>query len=171
MSKTRALLAIALLLALGGCGSRAAVKTKHAPQWPQWTVQSFGVSLRHPPGWQVAAGYLQRMQGKDGYVALNALQGSGLTPKSAALSQAEQALSPFGANAKLRAMRIGGQSGYLILPAHGQAKGAESDAEAIVLYPKPQMISNVPYRYLIVTSTAKDLLPIVRTLVFLHGKR
>ncbi len=171
MSKPRALLAIALLLALGGCGSRTAHQPKHAPQWPEWSVPSFGVSLRHPPGWQVATGYLERLQGMDGYVALNALQGSGLTPRAAALSQAQQTLSPFGANPQLRAMRIGGQSGYLILPAQGQAKGAQADAEAIVLYPTPQMISGVPYRYLIVMSTARDLLPIVRTLVFLHHKK
>lgn len=165
MLKMRALFGLLLLLALGGCGASVAVKQKPVPQLPVWTVQSFGVSLRHPPGWKPAAGYLQRLQGKNGYVALNALQGSGLTPRAAAQLQAHQALSPFGTKPELRSMRIDGQPAYVIWPSQGQ-----TDAAVVVLYPKPQTISGVPYRYLIVTSTTKDLLPIVRSLLFLHRK-
>ena len=166
MPKTRVLLAFAVLLALGGCGSHAVSKKGHVPPWPAWTVPSFGVTLRHPKGWQPAAGYLERLQGKDGYVALNALQGSGLTPQAAAKSQAQQPLSAFGPNPVLKAMKVDGQPGYLIMPSQARTGGQVNEAEAIVLYPKPETISGVPYRYLVITSTPKDILPIVRSLRF-----
>ncbi len=165
MSRTRGLLAFLLLLALGGCGTTAAVKQHKAPRLPVWTVASFGVSLQHPAGWQAASGYLERLQGKTGYVSLNALQGSGLKPRAAAESQAHQALNSFGSDPALKAVQVDGQPAYVILPS-----GSQTEAAAVILYPKPQEISGVPYRYLIVTSLAKDIMPIVQSLHFLGKK-
>ncbi len=165
MHRARGILVLALLLALGGCGAKVAVKQKPAPHLPVWTVVSFGVSLQHPSGWQIAPGYLERLQGKDGYVALSALQGTGLVPRAAAESQAHQTLNPFGSAPSMKAIQVDGQPGYVILPSGGQ-----TDAAAVVLYPKPQTISGVPYRYLIVLSTRKDIMPIVQSLQFLGKK-
>ena len=165
MSRTRGLLALLLLLALGGCGTAAPSKHARSPHLPVWTVASFGVSLQHPAGWHVAAGYLERLQGKTGYVSLSALQGSGLTPRAAAESQAHQALNSFGSAPTLKALKVDGQQAFVIQPSSGG-----TEAAAVVLYPKPQEISGVPYRYLIVTSTAKDIMPIVQTLRFLGKK-
>jgi hypothetical protein len=165
MAKTRVLPALVLVALLGGCGSHGGSPKAQGTAQSTWTSKSFGIALQHPAGWKPAAGYLARLQGRSGFVALNALQGSGLTPRSAAQSQAQQALQPFGAHPRLQSMHVDGQPAYVILPS-GAAPSAQ--AEAVVLYPKPQTISGVPYRYLVVTSTSKDILPIVRSIRFVR---
>ena len=167
MRKAGVALALLAPLLLSACGGPAVATRRHsAPPLPVWTVTAYGVALRHPVGWKPAAGYLERIEGKGGYVAVNALQGSGLTPRAAALGQAAQSLAPFGPNPVLRRTAVDGQPGYVIWPAAGQAGDV---AEAVVLYPKPQTISGVAYRYLIVTSTPQEILPILRGLRFLGG--
>lgn len=166
MKKAPVLAAILSLVAVGGCGVGGGAHHASAPKWPVWTVATFGVSLGHPAGWKAAPGYLKRLQGKSGYVSLNALQGTGLDPRAAAQAQAGQALSPFGAHPQLRAVTVDGQPGYVIMPS-----GGIREAEAVVLYPTAQTISGVPYRYLIVTAPAAQIMPIVRSVRFLPGKK
>ncbi len=167
MRKAAVALALLAPLVLSACGGPAVATRKHhgLPR-PVWTLPAYGVALRHPVGWKPAAGYLERIEGKGGYVAVNALQGSGLTPRAAALGQATQSLAPFGPDPVLRRATVDGQPGYVILPEAGQAGDV---AEAVVLYPKPQTISGVAYRYLVVTSTPQEILPILRGLRFLGG--
>jgi len=162
------LLAAALL---GGCGHAAAKHSRSVAQAAgqrTYSSQVFGVALKCPHDWQVTSGYMARLQGKEGYLQLGALQGSAMSPLAAAQAQTRQGMAPFGSHPKLTALKLDGEPAYLILPSTDQSAQWQGESEVVVLYPKAQTIAATPYRYLILIADHGHIRSIAATLQFLH---
>lgn len=171
----RAAVLVVLSLALTGCaaqgtaGKPAAKGTAGQPAWVPYKNQSVGISLRHPPGWKPVKGYLWRVGGKDGFVALDALDGAGWDARQAALHEASQVLRPFGTSPKIEKITAGGQAGYIILPsANADQPPGPPMAEVVVPFPSTQVISGVQYHFLILDATASLIRRIASTLQFIR---
>lgn len=136
------------------------------PSWKKYTSQVFRVSLQYPPGWQQIPGYEEKYGGEEGFFALSAIDGEGLTIDEVYQLESEHHLKPYGSQPDIERLQVQGQEARLIWPSEDQAKNMKGQTALIVQYPQPVEISGHVYRYFVLWADKDHMRQFTETLYF-----
>jgi hypothetical protein len=137
------------------------------PQWQTYTNSTFKITLKFPANWTRTEGDPasgERFGAADGYVQLSAANAMNID--ALAQTEANQPSQPYGPNPRIETMTVQGQPARLITPSTLAAPGVIQNAALIVLYPRPALVMNTFYNYLVLYADAGHVRDIAANLVF-----
>lgn len=133
--------------------------------WVPHTSTRYGVTLRHPPGWDIDPAYDERLGGPDGFVQFNAANGPA-TPMELCEQEAGHVLMPFGSDPRIEPLSVDGMDGCLIIPGGQGADAMGGQQEAVIRYPQPYPVNGAVYQYLLLYADPTNMLPLLVSLRF-----
>lgn len=145
-----------------GAGGAAAV-------WTVYISTAYGVSFRHPAGWERDPAYDERLAGPDGFVQVGAVSACGRTAGEVAEEEAGHRLNPYGRDFLIETFTAAGQEGRLILPGSDQPVEMNRQAALVLPYPAPRRIGEDTYCYFILWADEGHVRALAETLRFLEG--
>ncbi len=132
----------------------------------KYTSHPFRVSLQYPAGWQPLPGYEERYSGTEGFFALSAINGEGLTMDEICQLESEHHLRPYGTQPTIERLQVQGQKARLIWPSEDQAENMRDQAALIIQHPRPVEISGHVYRYFVLWADKDHMQQLANTLKF-----
>ena len=135
------------------------------PGWKVYQNKEYHVSFKYPASWTPMAGYLNRLGGNDGWLQIDAAEGTSMDDVTQ--RDAYHKHMPYGSNPEIKAVEIQGQEARLILPSSDQAKEMLNQAGLIVKYPKAVQINKVTYDYFVLWADKACIERISQTVLFI----
>ena len=135
--------------------------------WQSYTNPTFKISLKFPANWTRTQGDPasgERFGAADGYVAISAA--NAMSIDALAQSEANKPGQPYGPNPRIENLTIQGQPARLITPSTAAAPGIQQNAALIAMYPRPALVLNSFYNYLVLYADAVHVRDITDTLSF-----
>ncbi len=136
--------------------------------WKTYVSQTYGISLRHPPGWGRVPGHgepAERYGGADGFFQIDAAS-SPLDLDGLARQEASHRLKPYGTAPAIERLEVDGRPARLILPSPDQPEEMRGQAMLVVEPPAPLRVAGGSYRYFVLYADREHIRPIAATLRF-----
>lgn len=133
--------------------------------WSSYKSKLYRISFKYPSSWEkVAEDYYE---GPTGYFIVSAIN-SDLPLGKLCEEEAYQNLKPYGSEPSIMNVKVDNQEGCLIMPSKDQTKEMDNQAALIVKYPKPIMINEIEYNYVIIWAEKNHIQGIKNTLHFVE---
>lgn len=132
----------------------------------RYTTYVYQINLEYPSDWQPTPGYnYDHYDGPEGYFGLSV---AAATTSIDMLARSQTSGKIYGSRPVISTMTISGEPARLIMPSSDQDSSYDGQAELIVEYVKPVVISNAQYKYLLVTADKNHIQAIANSISFLH---
>jgi TolB protein len=136
------------------------------PYDKQYLSNKYHVAFKYPGTFSENPNYINRFEGKEGFVQFDALQGVESLEKVSSYEAFSEA-KPYGESPKIEKVLIDGKEAILIIPSSDQNPAMKDQAALIVKYSKAININNQSFNYFILWADKNHIKKIIATLHFI----
>jgi len=138
------------------------------PTWSVYSSKIYKISLKHPSHWKSNSKYSNRFDGTDGFFQISASSGKDLSIDDIVKFDVTHLSKPYGSNPMIKNLKIQGIEARLILPSSDQIEEMTNQAALIIRYPKPVIINDITYSYLVLWADKDHIVEISKTIKFIY---
>lgn len=133
----------------------------------EFTSNRYQISFKYPSSWRENPRYEDKYEGESGYFEIGDFTSQEPNIDDAVEEGIDQDYKPYGSNPTVRKFVVDGQPARVIYPSSDQSSFFNDREAAIVIqYPKPIILDNHSYDYVVIWTTPTYIPLIISTFKF-----
>lgn len=127
----------------------------------EFESKEYKISFKYPKSWTKNPRYEDKYEGESGFFEVGDFEGQEKNIDEAVEKQIKEEYKPYGSNPIVRSFIVDGQPARVIYPSDDQQPFYKDRDTAIVIqYPKPNVIDNIPFNYVVIW-VSKEYVPLI----------